>query len=249
MKMNGICCLLGIFAGTCLLPWQCGAAEPATDQPATAEPATEVLFDGSDLSDWQFAEGSWEIEDGILVCRMQQATDKKGNVVTRGRGDIWTKKEYGDFVLTLSYKLSAAANSGVFYRADPDNPVQAGFEVQLMDNEGFQKSHGVKDARKLNGSFYDAQAPSSDPSHPVGQWNRLTLTCRGPRIQIAINDVEVNDVDVDRWDTAGQNPDGTTNKFKTALKDLPRVGHIGLQNHGQVAWFKDIKIQPLDTLR
>ncbi len=95
--------------------------------------------------------------------------------------------------------------------------------------------------------FYDAQAPSSDPSNPAGQWNTLRLTCNGPRIQIAINGTQVIDVDVDRWDTPGKNPDGTSNKFKTALKDLPRTGRIGLQNHGQVVWFKDIKIRPLSS--
>lgn len=44
---------------------------------------------------------------------------------------------------------------------------------------------------------------------------------------------------------AGKNPDGSTNKFKVAIKDKPMKGYIGLQNHGQYAWFKDIKITPL----
>lgn len=215
------------------------------DSRAGESEAVEVLFDGTDLDAWEFAEGSWTIDDGVLVCRMKQVEGKNGQSVTRGMGNIWTKKDYGDFRLTLSYKLSEAANSGVFYRADKDNPVQGGFEVQLMDNEGFQKTHGKKEARKLNGSFYDAQAPSSDPSNPAGEWNTLTLTCEGPRVRIAINGTEVIDVDVDQWDTPRKNPDGSSNKFKTALKDLPRTGRIGLQNHGQVVWFKDIKIRPL----
>ena len=71
----------------------------------------------------------------------------------RGKGYIWSKAEYENFDLTLSYKLSEGANSGVFYRVnDKNNPVQDGLEVQLMDNEGFQKTHGKKDAKKLNGS-------------------------------------------------------------------------------------------------
>lgn len=235
MKNPLICLLLFVPAGGLFAPGYSRAGEPDV----------EVLFDGTDLDAWEFAEGSWVVEDGVLVCRMKQVEGKNGQPVTRGMGDIWTKKSYDDFILTLSYKLSVAANSGVFYRADKDNPVQGGFEVQLMDNEGFQKSHGKKDGRKLNGSFYDAQAPSSDPSNPAGQWNRLKLSCEGPRVRIAINGTEVIDVDVDQWDTPGENPDGSTNKFKTALKDLPRTGRIGLQNHGQVVWFKDIKIRPL----
>ena len=207
-----------------------------------------ALFDGADLDAWIFAENSWEIlDDDSVVCRMKEGVDKKGNPKTTGMGNIWTRREFGNFDLTLSYKLSEGANSGVFYRSDMSNPVQGGFEVQLMDNEGFQKTHGVKEPRKLNGSFYDGKAPSHDASNPVGEWNEFRLTCEGPRIRIAINGEQVIDVNVDEWDTPGQNPDGTTNKFKTALKDLPRRGRIGLQNHGQVVWFKDIRIRPIHT--
>ncbi len=205
-----------------------------------------TLFDGTALDAWEFPDDSWEIlEDGSMVCRMKEGKDKAGNPKMVAMGNIWTRREFGDFDLTVSYKLSEGANSGVFYRADKENPVQGGLEVQLMDNVGFQKAHGVKDARKLNGSFYDGQAPSSDPAHPPGAWNTLRLTCKGPRIQIAINGTQVIDVNIDEWDTPGQNPDGTTNKFKNALKDFPRRGRIGLQNHGQVAWFKDIVIREL----
>ncbi|MBT5915410.1 MAG: DUF1080 domain-containing protein, partial [Opitutae bacterium] len=52
-------------------------------------------------------------------------------------------------------------------------------------------------------------------------------------------------INLDDWKKAGQNPDGTTNKFKTALKDLPRTGYIGFQNHGQVVWFRSIRINIL----
>jgi len=206
-----------------------------------------VLFDGSDFSQWTMdKEGGWMLlDDGSMTCLMEEVTDKKGEKKQKGLGNIWTKSEYADFDLTLSYKLSEGANSGVFYRSDPKNPVQGGLEVQLMDNEGFQKTHGVKDARKLNGSFYDGKAPSSDPSNPPGEWNEFRLTCKGPRIQIAINGEQVIDVNIDEWDTPGMNPDGTTNKFKAALKDFPRKGHIGFQNHGQQVWFKDVKILPL----
>ncbi len=206
----------------------------------------EILFDGKKLEAWSFRDGAWAIDgEGAMTCRMEKVKDKKGNLRTRGMGYAWSKKTYGDFELTLSYKLSHGANSGVFYRADPKNPVQGGFEIQLMDNEGFQKTHGKKDAKKLNGSFYDGKAPSSDPSNPVGQWNRLKLTCRGPKVTLAINGVSVFAVNVDDWKTPGKNPDGTGNKFKKALKDFPRHGHIGLQNHGQPVWFKDIRIKPL----
>ncbi len=212
----------------------------------SAAPA-EVLFNGKSLDAFEYREGGWVIEDGAMTCRMEEKADKKGRKRTVGMGYIWTKKDYSDFALTFSYKLSEAANSGVFYRTDPSNPVQGGFEIQLMDNAGWAKHKGLDqvDPKKGNGSFYEGKAPSSDPSKPVGEWNRMKLTCRGPMISVEINGVEVVSVNVDDWDTAGMNPDGTKNKFKTALKDLPRTGRIGFQNHGQVVWFKDVKIRDL----
>ena len=147
--------------------------------------------------------------------------------------------------MKLKYKLSKAANSGVFYRSDPSDPVQKGFEIQLLDNEGFQAVKGPKDPKNLNGALYDAQAANAQTDKPVGQWNSLKLTCRGPMVTVEINDVVVNEGNFDRWQTAGKNPDGSNNKFKTALKELPRTGKIGFQNHGQVVWIKGVSIKPL----
>jgi hypothetical protein len=80
---------------------------------------------------------------------------------------------------------------------------------------------------------------------PDGEWNNMRLVCKGPSIQVVLNGMEVIDVDIDDWKKPNQNPDGSKNKFKTALKDLPHTGHIGLQYHGQPIWFRDIKIKGL----
>ena len=62
----------------------------------------------------------------------------KGGVLARrkGGGYIWTEKSFGDFVLELEVKMSKRCNSGVFFRTDPKNPVQGGFEIQIMDSHG-----------------------------------------------------------------------------------------------------------------
>jgi hypothetical protein len=207
----------------------------------------KVLFSGSDLNAFDLRPGSWEIEkDGSVVCRMEKIKDKKGVERLKGMGFLWTKKKFNDFVLSLDYKLSEGANSGIFYRSNPKDPVQEGFEIQLMDNEGFQKKAKKElPPRKLNASFYDGVPPKGDFSNPVGKWNHAELICKGPQISFSLNGQLAFSINLDDWKKAGQNPDGTTNKFKTALKDLPRAGHIGFQNHGQVVWFKNMKIKEL----
>ncbi len=204
-----------------------------------------ILFNGKSLDAFELAPGSWEIEkDGSVVCRMEKTKDKKGKERIRGMGYLWTKEEFSDFELSVEYKLSPGANSGIFYRSDKNNPVNRGLEIQLMDNEGFQKkANKVLPARKLNASFYDGVAPKGDYSKPVGQWNHSRLVCKGPEVAFHLNGKLAFKINLDDWKEAGKNPDGSVNKFKTAFKDLSRKGRIGFQNHGQVVWFRKISIK------
>ena len=209
--------------------------------------SAQTLFSGTDFNAFELSPGSWELEsDGSMVCRMEKIKDKKGVERIRGMGYIWTKAKFDDFKLELEYKLSEGANSGIFYRTNKNDPVQGGFEIQLMDNTGFQKkAKKILPPRKLNGSFYDGVAPNGDYSKPVGQWNQAKLVCNGPIVSFDLNEKNAFRVNLNDWKEAGKNPDGSTNKFKTALKDLPRTGRIGFQNHGQVVWFRNIKIKEL----
>ena len=169
---------------------------------------------------------NWTLEKGIL-------TPSK----TPG-GIIWSKHKFGDFEITLQYKTSAKANSGLFFRTDPKNAVQGGFEIQIA-------SPGIYSGKHVVGSLYDAKEPMIAAGKPDGEWNTMQLTCKGPSIKAVLNGKPVIDVNIDDWKEPQKNPDGSKNKFKTALKDLPHTGHFGLQYHGQAVWFKNIKIKPL----
>lgn len=208
-----------------------------------AEP--QVLFDGTNTDHFEFRDGAWVIEDEALTCRMEQVKQRNGDTRLKGMGYAWTADEYQDFELKLRYKLSPGANSGVFFRTDPENPVQGGFEIQLSDDHRDVLASKPRGPKRRNGALYDSLGPTAYPAMPVGQWNEMTLVCDGPTVKVAINGVDIIDANIDHWDTPRMNPDGTPNKFKTALKDLPRTGRIGFQNHGQVVWFKDVSIKPL----
>ena len=168
--------------------------------------------------------------------------DKGGNKsIARQPGGsyLWTKQSFGDFELTLDYKVSKGCNSGLFFRTDPKNPVQGGFEIQIFD------SHGEEATTHNTGALYDAKPAAAMPEKPAGQWNKLTLKVVGSKLVCTINGVEVQNLDLDDWDTPSRNPDGSKNKFKTALKDLPQRGHIGFQDHGHNVWYRNVSIKAL----
>ncbi|MFO8014827.1 MAG: ThuA domain-containing protein [Phycisphaerae bacterium] len=192
-----------------------------------------TLFDG-DKEDLQKHWGSgrdgdipkgWSVKDGALAAA--------------GKGPmIWTKEEFGDFVLDLEFKTTG--NSGVFFRTgNPGNPVQTGFEMQVL-NSGGQKNPGKHSC----GAVYDALAPTANPMKN-DEWNRAVITCRDNTIRIEMNGTPIIDMDLNKWNTPRKNPDGSKNKYKTALKDFPREGHIGFQQHGHPVLFRNIRVKPL----
>ena len=98
------------------------------------------LFSGSNLNSFEFRPNSWEIEkDGSIVCRMETIKDGKGKGAFAEWDTCGPKMNLEISPSRWNIKLSEGANSGIFYRTDKDNPVQGGLEIQLMDNEGFQK--------------------------------------------------------------------------------------------------------------
>ncbi len=209
---------------------------PAHAGPKTPKGST-ALFDGKSLAGWktQKADGHhWKADADGNLARVGPEGKKTGG------GYIWTEKTFGDFVLDLEFKMNPECNSGVFIRTDPKNAVQGGFEIQVMDTASLPEI----DAHAC-GALYDAVTPSENAAKPAGEWNRMRIRCQGPRIAVTLNGKKIVNANLDEWTTPQLNPDGSKNKFKTALKDLPRTGHIGLQDYGRNVWFRNIAIKEL----
>jgi len=186
----------------------------------------QFLID-SDLSNFDFKPGTWILEEGAIA--------------RKGGGDIWTKEQYGNFILDLEFKVDKGTNSGVFIRTgNPKNCVQTGLEIQVYD------SYGKENPSKYDcGAVYDCLAPSKNPIKKAGEWNHLTITAKDNIIQVAMNSEPIIDMDVNQWTEPNKNPDGKKNKFKNAIKDFPRVGYIGFQDHGKPVWYRNVTITPL----
>ena len=189
------------------------------------------LFDGQTLDGWSTtgkAEG-WVVEDGSIACLVQ------------GGKYLYTLEQYENFVLSIDFKIAEKTNSGIFFRwSDLNDPVHTGIEIQVFDSYGQE----ILDTHTC-GAIYDMVAPSSNPSKPAGEWNNIIITSVPNRIRIEKNGIQIAEMDVDQWNEAGKNADGSKNKFKYAWKDMPQSGHIGLQDHGGNVWFREVKIKLL----
>ena len=188
----------------------------------------------NNLSNAIMESGSWAFnDDGVL------------SPTPDGHGDIWTKDRYGNFILELDFKVPEKGNSGVFIRgADLKNWINTTIEIQI---------HATTDGAKHGqcGAVYDCLSPSKDATKKPGEWNHYIITCLDNKIYINLNGEDIIDMDMNLWTEAGKNPDppvaaGTKNKFRYAYKDMAREGHIGLQYHGNMIWFRNLKIKSLD---
>ncbi len=190
----------------------------------------KLLFDGKTLDQWvpMGKKEAWVIEDGALLCTGE------GGFLLR------SKEEYANFVLSVEFKITKGANSGIFvHLSDLKDWMHRSIEIQVLDSQGKNPS------RFECASVYEYQAPSANACRPAGEWNSAVITCKENLITVEHNGRKVNEVDRDRWTMAHQNPDGSPNKFNHALKELPRKGYLALQDHGYRVWFRNLKIKPL----
>jgi hypothetical protein len=194
---------------------------------AQEEKAFRPLFK-DDLSNALKARNGWAFEDGVLTAK--------------GKGDIWTKEKYGNFILDLEFKCDPETNSGVFIRTSSIRDwLNTAIEVQVL-----QPNDHYDNPRHHCGGIFDCLAPSKQMVREPGAWNHYIIIAKDNMIHVVLNDVPVACMDLDKWTEAGKNPDGSPNKFKYPYAELERNGHIGLQYHGNPIWYRNLKIRPLE---
>lgn len=206
----------------------CGGSSSKESAETAPQGETVVLFDGSSLDAWQMEKpDGWKVEGDSLAMA--------------AGGMIWTKERFGNFILDTEFMVSPECNSGIFIRTgDLKDPVQTGIEMQVLDSA----AKATPDKHD-SGALYDLLEPAFNTMKPAGEWNRVVITCRDSLITFELNGTKIIDVNVNDWDTPHKNPDGTENKFNLALKDFPREGHIGFQDHGHPVWYRNVKLTKL----
>lgn len=229
-----------------------GAMEQEMNQPNTLtqaeiEEGWQLLFDGMSTEHWrgynkdEFPLG-WEVLDGTL------------HVIGSGRGeaghggDIITKQKFRNFELSLEWKVSIGGNSGIFYLAEeiPDEPIWKNApEMQILDNINHPDAKlGIQGNRQA-GALYDLIPAEPQTARPAGEWNHVKIMVYKGTVVHWMNGEQVLEYHLwtDDWkNMVAESKFGEYDAFINTAAE----GHIGLQDHGDDVWFRNIKILELD---
>ena len=123
-----------------------------------------------------------------------------------------------------------------------------GFEYQMVDNTS---NPDATRGGKLHqaGALYDVAEPSTDATKPAGEFNHSRLVLRGDHVEHWMNGVKVVDASLKspRVAEAMAKRWGAGSHVEKLLVGQPRTRcPISLQNHDDDAWFKNIKIKPVN---
>lgn len=205
-----------------------------------------VLFDGKSLDAWRgymldSLPAEWSVDNGNILFTPGKKSGKS-------RNSIITKQKFSNFILSLEWKISEGGNSGIFwgvYEAIALNePFQSGPEVQVLDNKRHSDAL-VNPNFHQAGALYDLVQPSQEVCRPAEEWNtcEIKVNHKTNYGSIKLNGVLIAEFPVhgEAWETMVAN-----SKFKKWKHfGIHRVGHIGLQDHGDKVWYRNISIKEL----
>ncbi len=222
-------------------------AEVNTLTQAEIDEGWVLLFDGRTTENWRgynkesFPEQGWTIEDGNLKV------EGSGKGEAGGGGDIITLKKYKNFELSLEWKVSQGGNSGIFYLAQekPDQAIwKSSPEMQVLDNDAHPDGTLGKNGNRAAGSLYDLIPGNKDIVKPFGEWNKVKILIFKGTVIHWVNGEQVLEYHLwtEDWKTMVLN-----SKFKDYedFLNTAEEGYIGLQDHGDDVWFRNIKIKEL----
>jgi hypothetical protein len=220
--------------------------EQASENTVAMTDSWEVLFDGTSMDAWKgyrMAEvpSPWKLEDGAMVF-YPPANGPEGESY-----NLVSRKSYSNFVLSLEWKISEGGNSGIFWGIVEDakygQPYETGPEIQVLDNE--RHPDAANGDTHQAGALYDMVAPQSDVTKPAGEWNlcEITVDYKAEMGKVVLNGTEILSFPLgnETWDAMVEE-----SKFKGWEGfGKSRTGKIGLQDHGDIVAYRNIKIKSL----
>jgi hypothetical protein len=186
------------------------------------------LFDGSSLFNWTGNTVDYVPENGELAIY-----PKRG-----GKGNLFTKKEYGDFHLKFDFQLTPGANNGLGIRAPLEgDAAYNGMELQILDNTA--DMYAKLQAYQYHGSVYGIIPAKLGFLKPVGEWNSEEVIAEGNHIQVILNGEVILDGDL-----AEATKNGTAD-HKEHPGLFNKAGHIGFLGHGSELRFRNLRLKEI----
>ena len=187
-----------------------------------------ALFDGQSLIGWVGNKNSYLVKDGMIVI------EPKGG----GGGNLYTEKEYGNFILRFEFQLTPGANNGLGIHAPLEgDAAYVGKEFQILDNEA-EKYAGLQ-TYQYHGSLYGVMSAKRGFLRPTGEWNQQEVRINHPYVTVILNGEVILE---GNYLEASQS--GTLDKKEHPGLTRSR-GHIGFLGHGDLVRFRNIKIKEL----
>ena len=195
-----------------------------------------LLFNGKNPDGWKTFQGKeitgWKVIDGVL---------NNSGVGSDHGGDIVTREKFQSFELYIEWKIAPKSNSGIFFHVNEKIGkaiYESGPEYQLIDDKGWPEK--LNDSQ-YSGANYAMHAPRNAVVKNLDEWNQTRIIVNGTHVQHYLNGVKV--VDYYLWDN-----DWKSRKENGKWKDFPyygmaKKGQIGLQDHGGLAQFRNMKIK------
>lgn len=206
--------------------------------------AWTTLFDGTTTDAWRlyngdaFPDEGWVVEDNNLVFRPRA----DGQAI----GDIITRDVYRDFELRLEWMVEEGGNSGILYHIleQPDKAIYwSGLEMQVLDDVNHPDSFLGVNGNRQAGSLYDLLPIEPKTARPFGEWNEVRIISNGTHVEHWLNGEKV--LAYERW-TVDWFAMLRASKFREHNEfGAMQQGHIGLQDHGDVVRYRNIRIREL----
>ena len=195
----------------------------------TKEDGFVSLFDGKSLNGWITINKTGQgylVKNGILIC---PAT---------GGGNLFSVKEYSNFVLRFEFRLQEGSNNGVGIRSplNSQDPAYVGMEIQILDNQSPRYKDKLR-STQYHGSIYDVAPAKRGFLKPIGNWNKEEITADGRQITVKLNGTTIVNFNLDSV------ADSKTLQKHPGLSR--KKGHIGFLGHGTKVEFRNIRIKEI----
>lgn len=217
-----------------------------------------TMFDGKTLNGWRGYDredvpNAWEVNDGAIHIKGSGA----GEAGAKDGGDLVFAHKFKNFELEWEWKVAKGANSGVFIliqEVEGQPSYISSPEYQILDNANHPDAKLGKDGNRMSASLYDMIPAKPQNSKPFGEWNKSKIMCYKGTVVHYQNDEPVVEYHLwtQQWKEMLDASKFSKDKWPLAYELLlncggpNKEGFIGLQDHGDDVWYRNIKIKVLD---